>query len=192
MNFATWSIRNPIPPILLFVLLTLAGFWGFNRLPTQDLPDLELPVVTVTLTQPGAAPAQLETEVARKVEDSLATLSGLRHLRTSVTDGAVSIRVEFILEKSLSDALIETKNAVDRIRSDLPADLLQPTVSAASSVGNPVLTYAISSSRLDEKALSWFVDAPSPRRFSPSPALAGSSVSAAISAKCGSRSIRCV
>ena len=158
MNFATWSIRNPIPPILLFVLLTLAGFWGFNRLPTQDLPDLELPVVTVTLTQPGAAPAQLETEVARKVEDSLATLSGLRHLRTSVTDGAVSIQVEFILEKSLSDALIEAKNAVDRIRSDLPADLLQPTVSAASSVGNPVLTYAISSSRLDEKALSWFVD----------------------------------
>ena len=74
MNFATWSIRNPIPSILLFILLTFAGIWGFNNLPTQNLPDLDLPMVTATLTQPGAAPEQLETEVARKVEDSLSTL----------------------------------------------------------------------------------------------------------------------
>lgn len=158
MNFATWSIRNPIPSILLFALLTVAGLWGFQKLPTQDLPDLELPMVTVTLTQPGAAPAQLETEVARKVENALATLSGLNHLRTSVTDGVVSIQVEFVLEKHLSDALIETKNAVDSIRSDLPPDLLQPNVSASSSVGAAVLTYAIASSRLNEEQLSWFVD----------------------------------
>ncbi len=158
MNFATWSIRNPIPSILLFVLLALAGLWGFRQLPTQDLPDFDLPMVTVTLTQPGAAPAQLETEVARRVEDSLATLNGLNHLRTSITDGLVSIQVEFVLEKKLSDALIETKNAVDSIRTELPADLLQPTVSASTSVGQPVLTYAISSARLDEEQLSWLVD----------------------------------
>jgi multidrug efflux pump subunit AcrB len=158
VNFATWSIRNPSPSILLFILLSLAGFWGFARLPIQDLPDLELPAVTITLTQPGAAPAQLETEVARKVEDALATLSGLRHIRTSITDGVVSIQAEFVLEKPLSDALIETKNAVDRVRSDLPTDLQQPTVAAATFAGGPVLTYAVSSSRMDEEALSWFVD----------------------------------
>lgn len=158
MNFATWSIRTPIPSILLFILLTFAGFWGFNSLPTQNLPDLDLPMVTVTLTQPGAAPAQLETEVARKVEDSLATLSGLGHLRTSITDGAVSIQVEFVLEKNLSDALIETKNAVDSVRSYLPVELQEPTVAARRSIGGPVLTYAVSSARLDEEALSWFID----------------------------------
>lgn len=158
MNFATWSIRNPIPSILLFILLTFVGFWGFNSLPTQNLPDLDLPMVTVTLTQPGAAPAQLETEVARKVEDSLATLSGLRHLRTSITDGSVSIQVEFVLEKSLSDALIETKNAVDSVRSYLPTELQEPTVSARRSIGGAVLTYAVASTRLDEEALSWFID----------------------------------
>lgn len=158
MNFATWSIRNPIPSILLFILLSLAGFWGFARLPIQDLPDLELPAVTITLTQPGAAPAQLETEVARKVEDALATLSGLRHIRTSITDGVVSIQAEFVLEKPLSDALIETKNAVDRVRSNLPTDLQQPTVAAVTFAGSPILTYAVSSSRMDEEALSWFVD----------------------------------
>ena len=70
MNFATWSIRNPIPSILLFILLTFAGIWGFNNLPTQNLPDLDLPMVTATLTQPGAAPEKIETEIARKGEES--------------------------------------------------------------------------------------------------------------------------
>jgi multidrug efflux pump subunit AcrB len=158
MNFATWSIRNPIPSILLFMLLSLAGAWGFAHLPIQNLPDLDLPTVSITLSEPGAAPAQLETEVARKVEDSIATLSGLRHVTTAITDGIVSISVEFVLEKPLSDALIETKNAVDSVRSDLPADLLQPTVAAATFASNPIATYSIASTRMDEEALSWFVD----------------------------------
>ena len=158
MNLATWSIRNPIPSVVLFILLCLAGCWAFARLPIQNLPDLELPAVSVMLVEPGAAPAQLETEVARKVEDSLATLSGLKHISTSITDGVVSIRAEFVLEKSLSAALIETKNAVDSVRSDLPADLLQPTVAAATFAARPIMTYAVASSRMDEEALSWFVD----------------------------------
>jgi multidrug efflux pump subunit AcrB len=158
MNFATWSIRNPIPSILLFLMLSVAGFIGFHELPVQNLPDVDLPTVNVTLSQPGAAPAQLETEVARKVENSLATLSGLKHLRTSITDGQVAIAVEFVLEKNLSDALIETKDAVDRIRSDLPADLLQPGVSAQQVGGEPMLTYAVAAPKMSEEALSWTVD----------------------------------
>ncbi|WP_055324559.1 efflux RND transporter permease subunit [Ralstonia solanacearum] len=158
MNFATWSIRNPVPAILLFILLTLAGLYGFRELPVANLPDLDLPSVTISLTQPGAAPAQLETEVARKVENSLATLSGVKHMRTSITDGQVSITLEFILEKKLSDALIETKDAVDRIRSDLPVDLQQPSISAVRIGGEATLLYAIASSRMNEEALSWFVD----------------------------------
>lgn len=158
MNLATWSIRNPIPAIMLFVVLALAGLWGFRALPIQSFPDLDLPVINVMLIQPGAAPSQLETEVARKVEDSLATLGGLKHLRTSITDSQVAIRVEFALEKNLSEALIETKDAVDRVRSELPLDVQPPTVSAQRAGGNALLVYAVSSTRLDEEALSWFVD----------------------------------
>jgi multidrug efflux pump subunit AcrB len=157
MNFATWSIRNPIPAILLFALLTIAGIMGFHKLPIQNLPDIDLPTINVTLTQPGAAPAQLETEVARKVEDALATMSGLKHLRTSITDGQVQITVEFVLEKNLSDALIDTKNSVDSVRSQLPTDLQQPTVSAVTVGGDAVLVYAIAAD-MGEEALSWFVD----------------------------------
>jgi multidrug efflux pump subunit AcrB len=158
MNLATWSIRNPIPTIILFALLAGAGLWAFRNLPIQNIPDIDLPTVNVALTEPGTAPAQLETEVARRVEDSLATLSGLKHLRTAITDGRVSITVQFVLEKPISDALIETKDAVDRVRSDLPADLLQPTVSAVTIGQEAVLVYAIASSQMDEEALSWFVD----------------------------------
>ncbi|MEM4988091.1 efflux RND transporter permease subunit [Collimonas sp. H4R21] len=157
MNFATWSIRNPIPAILLFALLTVAGIMGFHKLPIQNLPDIDLPTINVTLTQPGAAPAQLETEVARKVEDALATMNGLKHLRTSITDGQVQITVEFVLEKNLSDALIDTKNSVDSVRSQLPTDLQQPTVSAVTVGGDAVLVYAIAAD-MSEEALSWFVD----------------------------------
>jgi len=158
MNFATWSIRNPIPAILLFVLLTIAGIMGFHKLPIQNLPDIDLPTVNITLTQPGAAPAQLETEVARKVENALTTVSGLKHVRTSITDGQVQITVEFVLEKNLSDALIDAKNAVDSVRSELPTDVQQPTVSAVTVGGEAVLVYAIGADNMDEEALSWFVD----------------------------------
>ncbi|PZP53123.1 MAG: RND transporter, partial [Micavibrio aeruginosavorus] len=158
MNFATWSIRNPIPSILLFMMLTFAGIAGFNALPIQNFPDMDLPTVKITLSLPGAAPSQLETEVARKVEDSLATLSGVKHINTSITDGMVSITAEFVLEKPLSDALIETKDAVDSVRSDLPTDLLQPTVSSVTIGADPLVTYAISSSKMDEEGLSWFID----------------------------------
>ena len=120
MNFVTWSIRNPIPVIVLFILLTISGLWSFGRLPIQDLPDVERPTVRVELSQPGVTPTQLETEVARPVEDALAPLDRLAHLRTTITDGLVSIRVEFELGKPLFEALSEVKEAVDGIRSTLP------------------------------------------------------------------------
>lgn len=158
MNLATWSMRNPIPSILLFALLALAGIWGLWTLPIQDMPEVDMPVVRIGLSQPGAAPAQLETEVARKVEDSLATLDRVKHIRTFITESAVNISVEFELGKPVSEALMESKDAIDRVRADLPADLLQPTVSAARASSEAIQTYAIAMPTMDEEALSWFVD----------------------------------
>ena len=158
MNFATWSIRNPVPTILLFALLSFAGFYGFKQLPIQNFPDIDLPAVNVTLSLTGAAPAQLETEVARRVEDTLSTLQGLRHLRTTITTGRVSINVEFQLNKNLSDAVTETKNAVDQARGDLPADVMPPIITAQQIQGGPTAGYAVASTRMDEEALSWYVD----------------------------------
>nr|NJM03468.1 efflux RND transporter permease subunit [Desulfobacula sp.] len=165
MNFAIWSIKNPIPPILLFILLTFAGLYGFSRFTIQDLPDIDFPQIEVSLSLPGAAPSQLETELARKVEDSIAAISGVKHISTSITEGSVRMAISFDLEKDISDALIETKDAIDRIRPDLPTDLEAPTVSAARIDGDALMTYAVSSAKLNEEALSWFIDDTLSKRF---------------------------
>jgi len=158
MSFATWSIRNPIPSILLFLLLTIAGIRGFALLPVQDLPDIALPSVSISAALPGATPAQLEAEIARPMEDAVAALEGLQHVTTSVTEGAVRIEAAFSLETSLSDAQIRTKDAIDSIRSDLPTAMLQPTVTTTSFAVAPILVVAVESTRMDETELSWFVD----------------------------------
>lgn len=159
MNLATWSLRNPSAAILIFILLTVAGFWGFHKLNVQDFPDLDLPMVNVSLSQPGAAPGQLETEVARKAEDALANLQLLRHTSTTISRGNVAIAVEFDFAKDITEAVAEVKAALDGIRSDLPADLLAPQVTKLEmGSDNPTVTYAVSSEALTEEALSWFVD----------------------------------
>lgn len=158
MNFATWSIRNPIPSILLFLLLAIAGLFSFSRLPVQDLPDLTLPSVSVSAILPGATPAQLETEVARPIEDAVAALEGVRHVTTTITDGSARIEAEFSLETMLSDAQIRTKDAIDSVRADLPSDLLPPTVTTTNFTIAPVLVMAVQSPRMNEAELSWFVD----------------------------------
>ncbi|MEI8268100.1 MAG: efflux RND transporter permease subunit [Betaproteobacteria bacterium] len=158
MNVSTWSIRNPIPSVLLFVMLTLAGLLGFRAMKIQNFPDIDLPTVTVTAALPGASPAQLETEVARKLENSMATLQGVKHIYTKVQDGVASVTVEFRLEKPTQEAVEDVRDAVSRVRSELPGDLRDPVISKMNLAGVPILTYTVSSTRMDDEALSWFVD----------------------------------
>ena len=161
MNFSAFSIKNPIPAIMLFVLLTLAGVLSFRASAVQDFPDIELPIVTVSASLPGAAPAQLETEVARKIEDSVATLQGIKNIYTKVLDGAVTVTVEFVLEKPIAEAVNDVRDAVARVRADLPSELRDPSVTKASTAGRVVLTFvaaAAPGSALDQQELSWFVD----------------------------------
>jgi multidrug efflux pump subunit AcrB len=158
MNLSTWSIRNPIPTLLLFLLLTGLGFMSFKAMKIQNFPDIDLPTVSVSAALPGAAPSQLETEVARKIEASIATITGVKHIYTRVQEGQVTVTIEFKLEKSLSDASDDVRDAVSRVRADLPADLRDPIISRFDLAGMPILTYSIASDRMDEEALSWFVD----------------------------------
>ena len=158
MNVSAWSIRNPIPSLLLFVLLTLAGLMGFRAMKIQQFPDIDLPTVSIVASLPGASPAQLETEVARKLENAVATLQGLKHIYTKVQDGVTTISAEFRLEKPTQEALDDVRDAVARVRSDLPGDMRDPVISKVELAGIPILTYTVSSTRMDDEALSWFVD----------------------------------
>ena len=158
INVSAWSIRNPTPSVLLFVMLTLVGLMSFRAMKIQNFPDIDLPTISVNAALPGAAPAQLETEVARRIENSVASVQGVKHIYTKVLDGQVIVTVEFRLEKPTQEALDDVRDAVARVRSDLPSDLRDPVVSKMDLAGMPILTYAVASSRLDDEGLSWFVD----------------------------------
>jgi len=165
MNVSAWSIKNPIAGVMLFVMLTFAGIVSFNAMKVQQFPDLDLPTIMVTASLPGAAPAQMETEVARKLENSIATLDGLKHIYTKVQDGGVTLTAEFRLEKSGQEALDDVRSAVSRVRGDLPADVRDPIVNKLNLSGQPVLAFTVGSKQLDDEALSWFVDNTVARRL---------------------------
>ncbi|MBJ6609421.1 MAG: efflux RND transporter permease subunit [Candidatus Thiothrix moscowensis] len=158
MNVSAWSIRNPVPSILLFILLTFIGISGFRSLGIQLFPDIELPIVTVSFGLEGASPTQLETEVARKIEDAVAALPGIKHIYANLSDGGGAVSVEFTIDKDTEVAQNEVRNAVDSIRADLPPAMTDPVVSKLNTAGMPIITFTVTSDRLDEKELSWFVD----------------------------------
>ncbi|HET7730850.1 MAG TPA: efflux RND transporter permease subunit [Usitatibacter sp.] len=169
MNVSAWAIRNPIPAIVFFILLTFAGLASYKLNGVQDFPDIEMPFVVVSASLPGAAPAQLETEVARKIENAVATVQGVRHIYTNVLDGVATITVEFNLEKNATEATNEVRDAVTQVRADLPAAMRDPSVSKAATAGRPILTYTVASARRDEEALSWFIDNEASRRILSAP-----------------------
>ena len=158
MNVSAWCIRNPIASIMFFVMLCFAGLLSYSSMKVQNFPDLDVPNIVISASLPGGSPAQLETEVARKIENSLASIQGLKNIYTKVQDGSVNITAEFRLEKPMQEALDEVRSAVQQVRADLPADVRDPVVNKTNIAGGAVLAYAIRSNRLDDEAMSWFVD----------------------------------
>ena len=165
MNVSAWCIRNPIAAIMFFVMLCFAGTLGYKNMKVQNFPDLDVPNIIITASLPGGSPAQLETEVARKIENAIAGIQGLKNIYTKVQDGVVTITAEFRLEKPTQEALDETRSAVQQVRSDLPADLRDPVVSKVNISGGAVLAYTIRIPSMDDEGLSWFVDDTLTRRL---------------------------
>ncbi len=158
MNFVTWSIRNPVPVIMMFIALTVAGIISFPKLGVLDRPDIEFPAIVVTVGYPGVAPSQMESEVTRKVEDAVSTIAGIEELRSTVSEGASTTIIQFVFGIDLASTMDEVRDALTRIRSDLPQDANEPIVSRNTTAGLPVVTWSVSSKRMTETELSWFVD----------------------------------
>jgi multidrug efflux pump subunit AcrB len=169
MNFVTWSIRNPVPVIVLFIALTAAGLLSFPKLGVLDRPDIEFPAVVVTVTYPGVAPTQMESEITRKVEDAVATIAGIEQMTSTVDEGASTTSIEFRFGTDLSAALDDVRDAMTRIRSDLPADANEPIVSRVTTAGGAIVTWSVASANMTDTELSWFVDLTVTRELSAVP-----------------------
>jgi multidrug efflux pump subunit AcrB len=158
MNFSAWSIRNPIAPILLFIVLVVLGLMSFSKLPVTRFPNIDVPIVNVTVTDPGVAPSELETQVTKRVEDAVANISGVKNVISTITEGNSQTQVEFRLEVDTQTAVNDVKDAIERIRSDLPATADEPIVNRVDVEGQAILTYAVSAPAMTIEELSWFVD----------------------------------
>jgi hydrophobic/amphiphilic exporter-1 (mainly G- bacteria), HAE1 family len=158
VNFSAYSIRRPIPSILLFIVLCLLGIVSFMQLPVTRFPNIDVPVVSVTVTQSGAAPAELETQVAKRVEDSLAGVTGVKRLITTLNDGRSVTIVEFQLEVNVEKAVNDVKDAIAKIRAELPRTIDEPIIEKIDVEGQAILTYAVASPGMTLEQLSWHVD----------------------------------
>ncbi|MBB3654972.1 HAE1 family hydrophobic/amphiphilic exporter-1 [Rhizobium sp. BK650] len=158
MNFSAWSIRNPVAPLLAFCLLIFIGMQSFNKLPITRFPNIDVPLVSISVTQSGASPAELEMQVTKEIEDAIASITGIDEIQSTVTDGSSQTNVMFRMEVPTEQAVQDVKDAIDRIRSDLPATAETPIVTKVDVEGQAIQTFAVSSPDMSLEELSWFVD----------------------------------
>jgi multidrug efflux pump subunit AcrB len=157
-NVSAWAIRNPAPSILLFVVLCATGLHAFFGLPEMRFPNADIPKVTVTISLTGVAPAELETQVTRKVENALAAVAGVRHITSTILDGSSSSSVEFRLDVNPEQAFNDVQEAIAKIRSNLPVTIDEPSIQRDTIQDEAIRTYAISDPALTVEQLSWFID----------------------------------
>ena len=164
-NISAWSIRNPVVPIVLFVALTIAGIMAFMNMDVQNDPDIEFPVVVVSISQPGAAPTEITTQITQKVESAIRSVQGVRNIDASANEGNTTVSAEFEIGDDINAAVSEVKNAVDQIRSDLPDGILEPQIFKVATSSDPIAYFAVEASDMTLEQLSWFVDDTVARRL---------------------------
>ncbi len=157
-NISAWAIRHPIAPIVLFVVLSFLGVVAFVRLPINLDPDISFPVVSVSISQPGAAPSEMETQIAQRVEGSIASIGNVHNITTTVVEGLVNIILEFQIGTPIDRAVSDVRDAVSKVRNDLPQGIMEPLVQRVDVDGGAIAYYALTTSALTPEQLSWFID----------------------------------
>ena len=158
MNLSELSIRHPVPPIAGFLVLCVIGLVAFQQLPITRLPNIDLPIITVTVAQPGAAPEELVSQVTRPIEDAVSTIAGVKHIWSVAADSASTVTIEFDLETDSSRALTDVKDAMARTRDTLPDSVTEPIVQRVDITGLAIMTYSVTDPTRNIEDLSYFVD----------------------------------
>ncbi|MGU3555150.1 efflux RND transporter permease subunit [Methylobacterium radiotolerans] len=158
LNVSAWAIRKPLPSVVLFLVLMILGLVSFRSLPITRFPNIDIPIVSVTITQSGAAPAELQTQVTKWVEDSVAGVKGVKHILSTITEGTSTTTIEFRLEVNQDRATNDVKDAIAKIRQNLPRTIDEPIVSRVEIAGLPIMVYGASAPAMTPEDLSWFVD----------------------------------
>ncbi|MDZ8034366.1 efflux RND transporter permease subunit [Nostoc sp. DedSLP04] len=157
-NISAWSIKKPVPTIVLFLILTVVGWFSFISLGIDTNPNIDVPTVSIKVSQPGAGPAELESQVTKKIEDAVAGLGNIDYMISTISDGNSQTTINFVLGTDSDRATNDVRNAIAQIRQDLPQDINDPIVERLEFSGGPVITYAVKSDRRSVEELSNLVD----------------------------------
>ncbi|NBU78901.1 MAG: efflux RND transporter permease subunit [Sphingomonadaceae bacterium] len=157
-NISAWCIRNPVPPIVLFVALLLAGIISFSRMDVNNNPDIEFPGAQVVIVQPGAAPTELEKQVTQIVEASLRSINGVDEINSSVREGMSMTFVQFQLGTDIDRAVNDIRDSLTKVRSDLPDGILEPQVNRVDTTGEAIAYISAEAVDMSLEQLSWYVD----------------------------------
>jgi multidrug efflux pump subunit AcrB len=158
LNISAWSIRNPLPSVVFSIILLVLGYVSFTKLAVTRLPSADIPVISVAVAQFGAAPAELESQVTKTIEDGVSGVEGVRHISSSITDGLSLTTIQFALETNTDRALNDVKDAVTRVRANLPQNVNEPLIQRVDVIGLPIVTYAAISPGKTPEQLSYYVD----------------------------------
>ncbi|MGH8294597.1 MAG: efflux RND transporter permease subunit [Steroidobacteraceae bacterium] len=157
-NISAWAIRHPVLPMVLFAVLLFAGMVAFIRLPITLNPPIAFPIVNVSISQPGAAPEEVETQIVRRVEAAVAGIDDIDHIYSTATQGEADITVQFRIGTPIDRAVADVRNAVTQVQVDLPPDVMPPIVQQARVDGGPIVYYDVSARGMTPQAISWFID----------------------------------
>src|SRR3984893_12613858 len=156
-NISAWAIRHPVPPVVLFVVLLFMGTVAFMRLPVTLNPDVSFPGVEVLVSQPGASPQEIETQIMQMIEGAVAGVGNIDNIIALAIDGASRVFILFTIGTPIDRALADVRDAVAKVRVDLPAGIQEPVVQRLDIDGNDIDAYSVSSRALSGEELSWFV-----------------------------------
>jgi multidrug efflux pump subunit AcrB len=157
-NISAWSIRNPVVPIVMFIGLVIVGIISFIRMDIQEQPDIEFPLAIVQISQPGAAPTEIENQITQRVEAAVRSITGVSSISSTASEGSSQTMIEFQIGEDINQAVNEVKNAVDRIRGELPDGILEPQIYKANTSSEPIAYFAVETEDMTLEQLSWFID----------------------------------
>ena len=157
-NISAWSIRNPVPSIVLFMMLTVAGIVSFIQMDINQEPDIDFPAVSIEISQPAAAPSELETQVTQRVEAAVRSLEGVDEIMSYVSEGSSTTIVQLDIGTPIDRAVNEARDAITQIRSNLPEGILEPQVSRVKVNDNDLGSYTALSTDMTIEQLSWYID----------------------------------
>ncbi|MDO9428901.1 MAG: efflux RND transporter permease subunit [Methylobacterium sp.] len=158
LNVSAWAIRKPIPSIVLFLVLVVLGLVSFRALPITRFPNIDIPIVAVTVTQAGSAPSELQTQVAKVIEDAVAGVKGVKHTISAITEGISTTTIEFRLETNTDRAVNDVKDAISKVRVNLPRTIDEPIINRVEIAGLPIMIYGAAAPAMTPEDLSWLID----------------------------------